>query len=316
MRALEELRNEGRLGDAGATMLYACVRAVGRGRGFKPPSGHDRWSKDAIIELAHDFLADPRNRGRLAYLTINATDDESMERLLNTMVLNYLRDQGRRTEVGRLVRRINTVLTKDVRFETAHGRWSLTGGPSTSSTESPNELAHIADAVEKVTVPRWSDQTARAHPHADAASIALLCHTVLASAEGSLTAADLARAIAARVDLRPTPIVNLLDVPEPTDVSHSALIEANDDVVAARAVFDTLTDREKCMMATLHLPLREIFDATGVRKSQAATVRARVIAAVSEATAELPNCDLVRIHLHDIARGWLHDRTRGAGAAS
>jgi hypothetical protein len=314
--ALDELRVDGRLGNAGARMLYASVRAVGKGRGFKPPVGHDRWSKDAIAEVAHDFLADSRTPGRLAHLTIHATDDKSMERLLNTMVLNYLRDQGRRTEVGRLVRRINTLLTKDERFLSAHDRWSLNPGPTTPSTTPLEELARAADAVEHVTVPRWSDRTARAHPHADAPSIARLCHTVLEAAEGSLTPADLARAIAARVGLRPTPIVNLLDVPEPADHTYTTVLEASDDRIAARALFDTLTEREKRIMATLHLPLRDLFDAIGIKKSQASPVRARTIAAVTEATSDLPNPDVVRAHIHDLARGWLQDRTTDADAAS
>lgn len=316
MSALEELTVGGRLGDTGAKILYKCVRAVGKGRGFKPPVGHDRWSNDAIMELAHDFLADPRTPSRLAYLMVHATDDQSMERLLNTMVLNFLRDQGRRTEVGRLVRRINSVLAEDVRFVSIHERWSLTNGPTPPSVKRREEFVRAADSVKEVTVPRWSDRTARAHPHADAPSIGRLCHKVLEAADGSLTAPDLARAIAARVGLRPIPIVNLLDVPEPTDDSYSTIIEGNDDLVAARAVFDTLTDREKRIMATLHLPLRQIFDATGVKKSQAAPLRARAVAAVGEATSDLPNPDLVRFHIHDIARGWLHqDRTSESGPA-
>jgi hypothetical protein len=292
------------------------VRAVGKGRGFKPPEGHDRWSDDAMFETAHNFLADRRTPSRLAYITIHATSDESMERLLNTMVLNFLRDQGRRTEIGKLVRRINTVLNGDDRFLYAHERWSLTTGPTTPSTATPDELGRAAAAVEHVTVPRWSDQAARAHPHADASSIARLCHTVLDTANGSLTPADLARAISVRLGLRSIPIKNLLDVPEPTDERYTATIEANDDLVAARAVFETLSEREKRIMATLHLPVRGLFDAIGVQKSRAAPVRTRAIAAVTEATSDLPNPDIVRSHIHDIARGWLQDRTSDSGTAS
>ncbi len=316
MSAFDELTVDGRLGDDGARMLYAAVRAVGKGRGFRPPTGHDRWSNDAIVEVAHNFLADSRTPGRLAYLTIHATDDQSMERLLDTMVLNYLRDQGRRTEIGRLVRRINALLTDDDRFLSAHNRWSLTTGPTTPSTTPPKELARAADAVEHVTVPRWNVRTARAHPHADAPSITRLCHTVLEAAQGSLTPADLARAIAARVGLRPTPIVNLLDVPEPADNTYTTVLETSDDLIAARDVFETLTEREKRIMATLHLPLRDLFGAIGIKKSQAARVRARTIAAVTEATSDLANPDVVRAHIHDIARGWLQDRTTDADAAS
>lgn len=316
MSALEELTNDGRLGNSGAKMLYAAVRAVGKGRGFRPPEGHDRWSGDAIVEAAHDFLADGRTPSRLAYIVLHATSEDSMERLLNTMILNFLRDEGRRTEIGKLVRRINTVLSGDDRFVYAYERWSLATGPTAPSTATADELGRAASAVVHVTVPRWSDQTARAHPHADAASIALLCHTVLVEAEGSLTPADLARAISARLGLRPIPIKNLLDIPEQADERYTTAIDANDDLVAARAVFESLTEREKRIMATLHLPVRGLFEAIGVKKSQAAPVRIRAIAAVTEATLDLPNPDVVRSHIHDIARGWLHDRTLDAGTAS
>lgn len=316
MSAFDELASTGRLGADGARMLYGAVRAVGKGRGFPPPTGHTSWTKDAVIEAAHTFLASERTPSRLAYLRLHASDEQSMERLLNTMILNHLRDMARRSELGRLIRRINTVLADDPRFIRYGDGWTLTTGPTTLSTVPAAQLVAVADGIESITVPRWSDKTARAHPHADAPSIALLCHFVLEAANGSLPTADLGRAIANRVGLRCSPIVNLLDVPEPADESHSTLIDANDDLIAARAVFDTLTDRERRMMATLHVPLRDLYDVTGIKKSQASSVRTRAVAVVTEATLHLTNPDIVRIHIHDIAKTWLRERTSDVDVAS
>lgn len=316
MSAFDELASTGRLGDDGARMLYGAVRAVGKGRGFPPPTGHTSWTKDAVIEAAHTFLASERTPSRLAYLRLHASDEQSMERLLNTMILNHLRDMARRSELGRLIRRINTVLADDPRFIRDGDRWTLTTGPTTPSTVPAAQLGAVGDGIKSITVPRWSDKTARAHPHADAPSIALLCHAVLEAANGSLSTADLGRAIANRVGLRRSPIVNLLDVPEPADESHSTLIDANDDLIAARAVFDTLTDRERRMMATLHVPLRDLYDVTGIKKSQASSVRTRAVAVVTEATLHLTNPDIVRIHIHDLAKTWLRERTSDVDAAS
>lgn len=316
MTAFDELITTGRLGNDGAKMLYGAVRAVGKGRGFKPPDGYSTWTKDAVVDAAHGFLASTRTPGRLAYLRLHATDEQSMERILNTMVLNHLRDQGRRTELGRLIRRINTVLADDDRFVHADDRWSLTTGPTSPSTVTAEQLAAVAAAVEHITVPRWSDKTARAHPHADASSIVLLCHRIVDAAGGSLPAADIAKAMADRVGLRRNPIVALLDVPEPPDDSYTTLIDANDERIAARAVFETLTDREKRIMATLHLPLRDLYDATGIRKSQAGAVRTSAVAVVTEATCDLPDPNVVRLHIHDLARTWLRDRTSDINAAS
>lgn len=316
MSAFDELTTTGRLGDDGARMLYGAVRAVGKGRGFPPPTGHSSWTKDAVIEAAHTFLSGTRTPARLAHLRLHATDEQSMERLLNTMILNHFRDRARQTELGRLIRRINTVLGDDGRFLRNDDRWSLTTGPTLPSTVPAARLAAAADAVENITVPRWSDSTARAHPHANASSIALLCHTVLDEANGSLPAAELARAIAGRVGLRRTPVVNLLDVPELSDESYSTVVDTDNQRRAARVVFDTLTDREKRMIATLHLPLRDLYEATGIKKSQAGEVRTRAVAVVTEATSGIADPDIVRVHIHDIARSWLKERTEGIDAAS
>lgn len=316
MSAFDELTTTGRLGADGAKMLYGAVRAVGKGRGFPPPTGHSSWTKDAVIEAAHTFLASTRTPARLAHLRLHATDEQSMERLLNTMILNHFRDRARQTELGRLIRRISSVLADDGRFVRNDDRWSLTTGPTSPSTVPVARLAAAADAVERITVPRWSDRTARAHPHADAASIALLCHTVLEEANGSLPAVDLGRATAGRVGLRRTPVVTLLDVPELADETYSTAVDANNHRFAARVVFDTLTDRERRMMATLHLPLRDLYEATGIKKSQASDVRTRAIAVVTEATSGLPDPNIVRVHIHDIARNWLRERTEGIDAAS
>ena len=316
MTAFDELTSTGRLGDDGAKTLYGVVRAVGKGRGFRPPEGHTHWTDEAVVESAHEFLSDSRTPSRLVYLTVHATDDESMERLLNKMVLNFLRDQGRKTERGRLVRRINSVLSDDDRFVSAHDRWSHAAGDAIPSTATPEDLEAAAAGVKEVTVPRWSDQTPRSHPHADAPSIARLCHAVLTAANGSLTAGDLAKAISGRLGLRAAPIAALLDVPEPTDERYTTMIEGYADVADARAVFESLSEREKAIMATLHLGLRELYDAIGVKKSQASPVRNRAIATVKEATAEMPNRDVVRHHVVDLAQAWLQDRTQQAGAAS
>jgi len=110
MTPLEELRSDGHLGPAGARLLYRIVRAVVVGHGFPPPRDRRRWTAEAVAETAHEFLADGRTPKRLAHLLVHAVDDDSFDRLLHRMVLNFLRDGGRRTEIGRLMLRLRDVL--------------------------------------------------------------------------------------------------------------------------------------------------------------------------------------------------------------
>ena len=116
MSAFDELRRTGRFGPDGTKMLYATMRAVGSRRGFPPPEGYDTWDGDAAITAAHEFLVHKRTKARMTDLAVKATDDDSLGRLLAKAVWNYLRDLGRATEVGRLVLRINDVLSSDERF--------------------------------------------------------------------------------------------------------------------------------------------------------------------------------------------------------
>lgn len=315
MSAYDELRDSGFLGPEGARMLYRSVRLIGMGRGFPPPAGHDSWSAEAVREVAHEFLVHRRTPKRLAWLLLHTSDDASMQRALLRIVHNYLRDVGRTTEVGRLVVRIDSVLAVDDSFERREGRWSLAGASMAASGVPPRELRAAAESVDEVTVPRWSDSARRAHPHADARSIRRLCTAVLQAAAGSLDTGMLAQAMAPRLGIGAAPIAETLDVPEPVDFSYSAAIEASAELHAAHAVFARLTDTEKRVMATAHLPLRDVYDVVGLRKSQAGFVRTRTISLVREMTSSLPNPNAVRLHVLDIAQSWL-ERTRTEGPTS
>ena len=315
MSAYEELAQTGTLGPESARMLYRAVRIIGVGRGFPPPSGHDSWTDDAVKEVAHDFFVHRRTQKRLAWLLVHTTDDESMKRALLRIVHNYLRDIGRTTEVGKLVVRIDTVLGGSDEFQRHGARWTRAGGPQAASTVPPRELRAAADSVEQVTVPRWSETARRSHPHADAASIRRLCDAALLAAAGSLDTATLAQAMAPRLGIGESPVAEILDVPEPIDPGYGTTLEANAELEAARSVFERLTETEKKVMATAHLPLRDIYDVVGLRKSQAGQVRSRTISLVATMTSDFLNPNAVRLHLLDIAQSWL-ERTRNEGLTS
>lgn len=317
MTAYDHLVRTGELDDAGGLMLYRVVRAVGVGRGDRPPEGHDRWDGDAVIELAHAFLTDDRTPSRLAYLIIHAADDRSMELLLNRMVLNYLRDEGRRTEVGKLIRRLNDVLgASDTFARSPNGRWALANGPQAPSVAPAEALKASASAVDGVTTPRWRDSARRGGPVADFDSLVRLSEAVLGAAGGSIATADLARAMLARVGLTPAPIVSLLDVSEPVDATHTSTIEMHATQVEAREVFESLSETERRIMATVHLPTRDLYDVIGLRKSQAGASRLRTVELVTSQTAHLADPTAVRLHLLDIAQQWLRDRAQTGGSTS
>ena len=109
MGALEEFRESGKLGPEGVKLLYETVAAVARFGRFPPPYRYASWESDSVAEVAHDFISGERSLERLAHLYVLATDERSLELLLQEAVRNFLRSQARRTERGRLIRRLQDV---------------------------------------------------------------------------------------------------------------------------------------------------------------------------------------------------------------
>src|SRR5262245_47045093 len=112
MTPREEIHAKQRIGPAGAALLYQLVHAVAVSRNFPPPPGYEQWDKSAVTETAHDFLDGPRGTRRIMDIALRSVDDRSFERMMETAVLNYLRDLARRTDFGRLVVRVKEVLSE------------------------------------------------------------------------------------------------------------------------------------------------------------------------------------------------------------
>jgi hypothetical protein len=308
---LEELLAGGRLGREGAGALYRTVRAVVIAHGFPPPGGRSRWDGDAVAEVAHEFLADERTPRRLTHLAVHSVDDDSFDRILHRIVLNFLRDGGRRTETGRLMLRLRDVLGDRDEFVAEPGeRWRLASRPAEPSSVSPALLVQAASAETDVTVPRWSAQTRRRPPAADAASLRRLCRRVLEAAAGTLPLVELAQSIAPRLGLTPIPLAQAVDDRDPFDsVAAPQRADAVIDSMRAAEIFAILSQRERLLLATAGTPVRELRSVIGVGPSQAAELQGRLRALLESELRDDENYEAVFFHLIDQARTWATDRT-------
>jgi hypothetical protein len=310
---LQELLDTGRLGPAGAQLLYRTVRAVASGHGFPPPGGRSAWDDDAITEIAHDFLADGRTPRRLTHLVVHAVDDESFNRLLHRMVLNFLRDLGRRTEIGRLMLRLRDVLARSDDFVAeADDRWRLASQPSTPSGVAPAALAAAAAVETHVDVPRWSRQTRRRPPVADAPSLERLCRRVLDVAAGTVPLDQLAQSIAPRLGLAPTPLAQAVDDHDPFErIATTQHADAVIDSMRAAEIFATLSRRERLLLAAAGTPVRDLRSIIGLGPSQAAELQARLRALLALELQDDENYEDVFFHLVDRAKAWASQATTG-----
>lgn len=298
MTALEELR-AGHPHDAFAKLLYRQFAIVGMNYRFPPPQGHASWTRDAVMEAAHNYLTDNQNYPRLTELAAKASDDAGLERLLGVVVRNYLRAAGRRTVIGKLVRRLRGLLPDEPEFiivpesTPGAGNIALKDGPTAPFTGHPSVLRDAARAVADVTVVRWGPNARREGPVADSPSLIALSRGVLRAAQGSLPFRDLADIIALRLGIDPRGVPGALPVEDVDDLT------ARDEVTGApaastpqaaveslgqsleieqvvRAVLAEFGDREKLVIAWLDLPVRGIANATGLAVSTAGAVSQRV----------------------------------------
>jgi hypothetical protein len=306
MTPLEELQADGRLGPEGARLLYRVVRTVVVGHGFPPPGERAAWDGDAVAEVAHEFLADDRTPKRLAHLLVHAADDDSFHRILHRMVLNFLRDGGRRTEIGRLMLRLRDVLGGGDEFVAEAGdRWRLEKQPPAPSTVASAVLVEAASKERHVNVPRWSAQTRRRAPAADAASLERLCRRVLEAAAGTVALDEMAQAIAPRLGLTPMPLAQPPDDRDPFDtVAGPHHADAVLDSLRAAEIFAVLNRRERLLLASAGTPVRELRSVIGVGPSQAAELQARLRALLAAELQDDEGYEAVFFHLVDQAKAW------------
>jgi len=314
----QELLEDRVLGPAGVELLYRAVRSVAVARRFPPPDGCDRWDIDAVQSVAHEFLDSERATRRLAAILISSTDEVSFEALLHTAVLNMHRDRGRRTDRGALVLRVNEILSDSQEFRRDNQdatRWTLTAGHDGPSTVPTRELEAAALGVTDIKVPRWTSAARRA-PSADRPSFIRLLTAVLQRAGGSLSAVDLARACEPRLDGRAIPITVDLDVLEylGADSSTRPTEDGVLSAMTARSIFDGLSERERLLLATHDVSVREAARTVGIGHSQAALLRRRLFEHLrSELTGD-PDAEDISSNLLEIADQWMTTRTGGHGA--
>ncbi|HWH30493.1 MAG TPA: hypothetical protein VNU26_16335 [Mycobacteriales bacterium] len=320
MTAWEELRS-GVLGEEFARLLYRCARAAGRARNFPPPAGHQSWDAAAAIETGHEFLTSTNIRRRLTEMALLADNDDELRRVLTQALINHLREQGRATTMGRLIRRIKDVLRANADFtevppgQPGAGYVALAAWPSSEPFGGrEQDLVRAAFAVREVTLVRWSPQTRRESPVADRESIERVAAAILTAAAGSLTWSDLAAVIARRFGVAPgrspaTVSIDTLDSrrrpadddPEPAAQHATAPSVELLLLEAAAEVLDQLTLRERLVLAWLGETVRTIADRTGLPVSTAGVIKQRVTDRLSTMLADHEDAEAVALAARDLA---------------
>ena len=301
---------DGRFGPRAPSFSTASCERSRRTR-LSAAGWSEPWDAEAVAEIAHDFLADERTPKRLAHLAVHAVDDDSFDRLLHRMVLNFLRDGGRRTETGRLMLRLRDVLGRDDEFVAEpDDRWRLRRS-LTPSTCAPAVLVEAAAAEPHVDVPRWSPQTRRRPPVADAASLERLCRRVLEPRPAPC------RSPSWPSRSRPGSAWHRPDRPSgrrPRPVRPHRRVRACRRRARRHAGGRDLLgldQRERLLLAAAGTPVRELRSVIGVGPSQAAELQARLRALLAVELRDDEGYEAVFFHLIDQAKAWATPRSSG-----
>jgi len=313
----QEFARTGELSDDLAELLYRTVRVIGTSRNFPAPGGRTWADNEAVWETAHDFLYTAEGKSRIAAVFVAATDQRSFERVLDKAVHNFLRGQARKTDIGKLVLRLNEVAAADPTLEVAGTeprRWCLKGGPSSPGAATSSAFAAALSGVE-VVVPAWSSET-RDAPVADRPSVLAMIHALLEVAGGSLSAVDMAHAITTRLDTRRVlPTTSLEEVMElgiePADDGLRP-DEAAAVTASALAVMSTMDDVERVVTANRDATVRKLGEILGVSKSKAAKVRAALEEKLTESLLGQDEPEVILGLLDLLCSHWCREWTSGS----
>lgn len=240
--------------DAGGPETLALLRQLGnqvtRTSSFPPPREHTRWTPEAVDDLlAEMFSVGDRSKVFVITCYLQATDQPSLERLILKTIRNFLIDQAKATERGKLRRRLNNLLSKDIRFvrPPSSGNmwaWALVKHALTLWQGDIEELHHAANLVRGYQILRWN--TAGKTPQQTIVALTAVSYGVIDQARGAVRDEDLARVVERRFALLAPPI--FVEMPDgSSNASAAALVADENDLLADLGV----QDRAKQLLSTL-----------------------------------------------------------------
>ncbi|HVW80738.1 MAG TPA: hypothetical protein VHB69_07355 [Mycobacteriales bacterium] len=242
-----------------------------------------------------------------------ATDDSSLERLLLTAIHNFLIDQAKGTDRGKLRRRLETLLGADPRFTRADlagsPGWALADGPCTAGTGDAAALMYAAFGVRDVSITRWNESgpTPKDTVHA----LVTIAAAVLTVAGGAVRDEDLARILQQRFALLTPPTVVSLSADESWTEPAAAEHERPDAAPATPAelesrsetVWQSLTPTERHLLPHLGETGPALAVITGTGPKQAKAIAAAVAEKVRLATVNDDERDETVLSLAERCRG-------------
>lgn len=294
-------------------MLHRCAKQVAGRSSFPPPEGHQHWTDEACWDLLAEMFASTKDGGQTFVVGcfVTATDDPSFERLVLAAIENHLVDEAKKTERGKLRRRLDTLLSADERFGRAAGAggaWALREHAGAVWQGDRDDLLRAAFAVPG-SIDRLNP--AGPTPAGTKATLLAVAHGVLTAATGSVRDEDLAWVLQHRFALLRPPTFTTLttdgewEPPAAPDRPSDEQSAADATVAGATALtlWASLSTDERAAIPLLDAPVARLARATGTGPKRAESIRAALREKLRLSIAETDDVDSLLGELLELCAG-------------
>lgn len=258
---------------AGETAAYVAViadLAKSVARNLPKPDGAE-WTSADVEDLISTFHVS----AAFEHSVLNAHDDDSLRQLVYTGLANIVRADLRRTERGRLHRRIKDLISSGGFVEDPTKFWRRENDPADPSTVEQSDLLDAAWQIE-VRVVRWRPDAKRNSPVAETTSLRALLDALFDRANGAVHMDVLVEVLGARLGVGPVTAIEELDIaddrylvaPQSDPVDH--LIDQDNELdaaIEAVGIWGQLSPGERRLVPHLASSARDAADAVGGGKS-------------------------------------------------
>lgn len=248
-------------------LLVATLRRlaaqVARTSSFPPPEGFDRWHEAAVLDVVGQLFGAKPTFVRTCWA--RAVDDVSLERVFLKTIRNFLIDQAKGTGTGRLRRRLQGLVAKDVavtagKLPTGEDAWWLSDGSAAPWFGDVADLECAASRVRGVRV--TSLNSSGPTPAGTVTALMTVVRAVLAAAGGAVRAQDVTPIVEHRFGLSTRPVTRSLLVGDPVEqiAAHVGVGPAAEPDVeaAADAIWESLDATERSVCCNLEKSSSEL----------------------------------------------------------
>lgn len=208
-----------------------------------------------------ELIAELTATGALARVVQNSTDPESFTKQLFTATGHIVIDLYRRTDAGRLARRVADTLRRDDRFQQSdvageEGKWcSDSTAPSGEWDGDRDVLINAVWDVDVRPVAEWEGK--RRTPVCSDADFVRVIDAIFAAATVPVGLSDIVHAVQHRFELLPAPLEQIDEAAHPSPISLSVESQALDEL-EAEDIIGLLSAAERVILGAHGMTDREL----------------------------------------------------------